>query len=449
MPYPNDISTVATGQTHRGGRTAPATGIPSWVPPVGMFADVPMVNSLAALSPSIYPGNAYIAPFIDWCGSVFLRDYSPLGVQMFWGAGHETSPIEANIQLSITCDFSTLLWSVKNVPAQANIVDTFQYNKVPSGGTNLAGWPDRTSAGMPGTSTNDGTPYAGHTYQGVQEFPAAWGGGPKGSMLVLGIAGSEWFNQPFKIDPTQAIGGYAPFVTTQAQNAKPTKVSFGDADDNRRGNYTMSAMDTTREGWWFEPSGGTFSYLLFIHRSGTITQYPALGGNNQSAGMILCPEYDLLINIDGGKESNLSHRRLSMRNLITGVVTSSQALGVVPALTEGYDAIRDFHMPGTLGMQWVSELGCAVGIDMLTNPANVTIVKLTPPATNPTVNPWTWSTVPLTHWAAGNASGFNKLRVCTNTAWSKLRWIPTLQAFVITCDIAQAGVANPQVIKIS
>ena len=245
----------------------------------------------------------------------------------------------------------------------------------------------------------------------------------------------------------QAIGGYTPMSTTQAANAKPTKIAFSDSDSERRGTYPMSCMDEVRQGYWFAPKGGSYSYTLFVHRTGTITQH-ALAGNNQSAGMILCPGYDLLIKIDGGQETNASHRRLTIYNMTTGVTTTSQTLGTVPALTDGYDAVHNFHMPDTLGMQWIEELGYAVGIDMMTDPANVTIVKLTPPATNPATNQWTWSTVPLSHWSAGDPSGFNKLRICTNTAWSKLRWIPTLHALAITCDITQSAVANPQIIKL-
>jgi hypothetical protein len=239
--------------------------------------------------------------------------------------------------------------------------------------------------------------------------------------------------------------GYSQLSTHQPQNADPTQIRF--SRTTAGGNYPITVMDNTRQGWWASTSG-SIDYLLFVSKSGEITQYPALGGNLANGSMVLCNSLNLLIAIDGGYVSGSyagnGYRTLYIRDLGSGTVTQSTTLGDVPALQGGYDGgTNNFCRPDTMGLQWVDELGCIVGLDQSTAPP--TIVKLTPPAGNPATEPWTWSKVTsLQHWPK-DVAGQTTLQAAANNMWSKFRWVPTLQAFVF----GTAQDRKPQVIKLS
>jgi hypothetical protein len=95
-----------------------------------------------------------------------------------------------------------------------------------------------------------------------------------------------------------------------------------------------------------------------------------------------------------------------------------------------------------MGLQWVSELGCIVGLDESVSPPQ--IVKLTPPSSNPATTPWTWSVVTVAHWSAGDPSGNTVLRKCANGVHSKFRYVRTLGAFVY----CSANDVKPQVVTL-
>jgi hypothetical protein len=392
--------------------------LPEWVPPVGYFADVPMRNYPQDVTPAIYqnyPGDteAMGNPFRVWGGSAILRDFSPLGAQVYYSGGHEASYSLPNLQFSLICDFSTLLWSVANVPLQANIANSFV---------------DGLAA--------DGTPYVPHTYIGLQEVPAAWGGGPRGSLASFFWAGNKWDNRINLLDVSRPTMGYSILATRQSQNADPTKIRFTPTAGG--GNHPITVMDQARQGWWVAISGSV-TYTLFVHRTGEITQYPALGGNLQNGSMALCDSLNLLVVIDGGykvgRYASQSHRTLHIRDLGTGVVTKSITLGDV--------SVASYHRPDVMGLQWVEELGCVVGLDQSVQPP--VVVKLIPPASNPATAQWTWSVVQtLQHWPQ-DEGGQTELQSVLNNYWSKFRWVPSLQAFVVGTGKDR----KPQVIRLA
>lgn len=399
---------------------APAPALPEWVPPAGYFADVPMSNDPEDVSPLIYLGDnsAMNNPFALWGGSAILRDYSPLGAQVYYAGGHETSKFVPNVQFALICDFSTLTWSTANVPLVPNLVNSFVNGLAP-----------------------DGTSYCPHSYLGLQEVPAAWGGGRKGSLLSFFWAGSSYDNRVNLLDVSLPNNGYSQL----AGGAGPLNLLFNAKGNG--GNYPISVIDPVRQGWWVTVNGNV-DYLIFLHRTGVATQYSALGGNLQNGSMVLCNSLNLLIVIDGGYSSGgyagTTYRNLYIRNLATGEVTRSHTLGTVPSLTDGYDgASMNYHRPDVLGLQWVDELGCVVGLDQSTVPPS--IVKLVPPASDPANGAWTWTTVTsLQHWPQ-DASGQATLQAAQNNLWSKFRWVPTLRAFVY----GTAKNRKPQVVKLS
>lgn len=385
--------------------------LPAWLPPPGYFADVPMTNNPQDVMPAVYRSGpndtaAMDSPFVMWGGSAILRDFSARGAQVYYSGGHEASYSLPNIQLSLICDFSSLTWSVANLPMQANIANSF-----------------------PNGYTADGTPYTPHSYLGLQEVPKAWGGGAKGSLASFFWAGSVNENRINLLDVSKANMGYSQLATTQSQNADRTKIRFNATSQG--GNYPVSVMDPVRRGWWVAVNGGV-NFTLFVSSTGDITEYPALGGNLANGALVLCNSLNLLIAIDGGYSSGpyagTGHRTLHIRDLATSVVTRSTTLGSVPSLHNGYDgSIKTFHRPDVMGLQWVDEMGCVVGLDESTTPP--TIVKLTPPASNPAIGAWIWSKVPVAHWSADSA-GQGELQASQNGTWSKFRWVPSLQAFV-------------------
>jgi hypothetical protein len=406
--------------------TPTPTGLPAWVPPAGYFADVPMLNNPQDVMPDMYRNYAgdtteMDQPFIMWGGSAILRDYSALGAQVYYSGGHEASPSYPNIQLSLICDFSTLTWSVANLPNQPNPASSFVNGYAP-----------------------DGTPYTPHTYLGLQELPKAWGGGAKGTLVSFFWAGSSYENRINLLDVSSARLGYSRLATRQSQNADPTKIRF-DAT-TQGGNYPITVMDENRHGWWVAVDGGV-EYTLFVSSTGDITQYPALGGNLANGSMVLANSLNLLIAIDGGYNSGPSagtgYRTIYIRDLSTGNVTKSTTAGTVPSLSAGYDGSPNtFNRPDVMGLQWVDELGCVVGFDQSTTPPS--IVKLTPPASNPATGTWTWSTVPVAHWDQ-DKNGQTTLQTCTNYVWSKFRWVPALHAFVYGTGKDR----KPQVVRIA
>jgi hypothetical protein len=408
-------------------KPAPSASVPAWVPPPGFFADVPMTNKPADVLPEMYrryPGDTgpMDNPFQVWGGSAILRDYSELGAQVYYSAGHEASTGFPNIQMSVICDFSTLRWSVANLPLQANIANSF-----------INGY------------AADGTPYCPHTYLGLQEWPAGWGGAARGSLLSFFWAGSTWENRINVLDVSRPTQGYGQMATRQAQNADPTKIRF--AATGNGGNHPITVMDEVRQGWWVAVTGNV-AYTLFVKSSGDITQYPALGGNLQNGALVLCPSLNLLVAIDGGyltgQYASGSYRKLYVRHLGTQAASQSTTLGQVPSLVGGYDGtLLNYYRPDMMGLQWVEELGCIVGLDQAASPPQ--LVKLTPPAADPANNPWTWSVVPaLQHWS-GDAGGQPVLQTALNGIWSKFRWVPTLHAFVYCTDRAR----KPQVLRLA
>ncbi len=233
-------------------------------------------------------------------------------------------------------------------------------------------------------------------------------------------------------------------VTRQSQNADPGKIRLTATASG--GNYPISVIDNERLGWWVA-TNGSVQYTLFVSRSGEITQYPALGGNLQNGVLVLCPKLGLLVAIDGGYEvgqyASNSYHKLYVRNLSSGAMTTASTAGVVPSLTDGYDGSHNtFHRPDAMGLQWVDELGCIVGLDQTVEPPN--IVKLSPPASDPANGVWTWTVeAPLQHWAQ-DVGGQAQLQTVLNGVWSKFRWVPSLHAFVYGTDKGR----KPQVLRV-
>lgn len=395
----------------------PVPARPAWVPPAGYFADVPMKNMPSQLAPSIYGAGDMYTAFEFWTGSAVLYDFSPLGAQVFQGAGHESSLAAPNIQMTVALDFSTLMWSVQNVPVAANAANSFDANQ--------------------GTAP-DGTPYNGHTYLGLQEMPNAWGGGPKGTLVQMLTAGSVYRQTIHLADVSKPVHGYSELPLSGQTGASTGNNQIKFSANSVGGNYPLSVQDNGRQGWWLDVGGG-HDYTLFISKSGAVTQYPALNGNNYYSSLVLCESKNLLMLFDGGTAT--AARSMRICDLTTGTTKAVDLMGPLPSAILQADGTIQYR-PEVLGLQWVEELGCVVGLDAWTTPPS--ICKITPPAANAATTAWTISTVNLNHWSAGDSTGSATIRTAKNGNFSKFRWVKTLGAFVL----ATSPNTNPQVFSL-
>lgn len=414
-----DNYVVASGATLYAGRAAPPTGIPSWVPPSGYFADIPATNVPDDVTPSIYAYGAMDGTFLRWGGAAMVYDYSALGAVVHRSGGH--SPGQEDVMVNLVFDLSTLAWSVKNT------VNTSTGHK-----PDVAGQLDPNT----GLYYSDNQPMNPHTYLGVQEFPAAWGGGAKGSLAQFLYAGSTNANRINLFDLSQPLLGSQQMTTVQAQNAAPGEIRFNATAAG--GNYPMSVTDYGRQGWWLDVTGN-HDYILFVSKTGAITQYPAIGGGIYSS-LVLVESKNLLILLNGNDEANA--RGMRIRDLATGVTNTVNMIGTVPGGILQYDGITRQYRPEQMGMQWVEELGCIVGIDHQASP--VSLVKITPPVSNPATTGWTVTYYPLQHWTASDPTGYTAMREAANGNFSKFQWNKNLQAFVL----ATSNNTKPQVLKL-
>ena len=431
FPINGGKSYVGTTRPGSGGGGGAGSDV-SWVPASGYFADVPMTNLANTLTPAIYAGDSFAirSPFLTYGGSAIISDFSTLGAQAFYTGGHESAAAQTNSSMVLLCDFSDLTWKIRNVPAVANPANAHDDN------------------GM----FPDGSFYCFHTYCGLQNFPAAWGGGAYGSLIAIGRDALNPAGKAITVaNVAQASLGYTSMVTSQPQNAEPTRMRCGPT--NAELNQPTSDIDVGRQGWWMQEARGTSTYTLFISKTGLITQYPVLGGNSSDGSLFYVESRKLLVALDGGYETGTAYRTMYIRDTLTPKAGDSSDIyyntttGTVPGRNgprnDVYGTSTYYHGPGFLGMQWVEELGAAFGLDSQVTPPQ--IVKLTPPASGDwKTTPWVWSVVSVAH-AASDTNGSATLRQVRDTgAFSKFRWVPTLHAFVYTVDAD----VKPQVIKI-
>lgn len=408
----------------------------SWVPPSGYFADVPMTNYPVDIRPAVYAGEGFAmrAPFLTYGGSAVLRDFSALGAQAFYSGGHETSAGQTQVGLVVLCDFSSLTWYVRNVPLNANPANTSD---------DEGRYPDNSY-------------YCFHTYDGLQEFPAAWGGGPLGTLAAIG---RDVYNPAGKAITLANVSyassaGYATMATNTPGSPVPTRLRWGTNSTSM--NQPTSAPDIARQGWWVVDSRGANNYSLFIHKSGLATQHKPINSNLDNGQLLYIESKGLLVALTGGYTSaspTAAYKTLWIRDTYNPHPTDSDDFYYATAtggdslfLSDGYDndGVNNYHGPAFGGIQWVEELQAAYGFDYDPDTSTSRIVKLSPPASGDwKTGVWTWSILPLQHWAAGDPNGRTFIEKGTGSPFSRFRWVPALHAFVYTAD----GDRKPQVFK--
>ena len=132
-------------------------------------------NTLADLAPvfSIKPAEMKMAFFGAFGGGTFVRDYSKRVAYVITAMGGHAAPMQ--IAGAAIFDFQDAKWKGFE-----------NSNGVPSAGGGTAYWAQH-SKGDPWQEWKDSeVPLPGHLYLIPAELPAALGGGPKGSVILLG-----------------------------------------------------------------------------------------------------------------------------------------------------------------------------------------------------------------------------------------------------------------------
>lgn len=193
---------------------APPADLPAWVPAPGKVANVHL-NNLSSVNPCAatscwYSGSGkQEAPWRNWCGASFAREYSTHGAMIYWGGGHGGGD-DHSLYLF---DFSTRQWSRvgPSLPATSYALDTE--------------WSDFLHEGsyiVPGLHSYNYPAYVP---------PGKAGAGPKGAWLLPALVSGVGGNVPHAVD--LATGRWTRFATGRA--GAFTAPYSGSIEDTKRG----------------------------------------------------------------------------------------------------------------------------------------------------------------------------------------------------------------------
>jgi hypothetical protein len=231
--------------------------LPSWVPPPGQFgaftlntgADVGMHASVLA----------------NWCGGVFNPDFGPRGAAMYYGGG-EHYPWDDTLQSGVFClDCETRLWVRRAHPTAEHTGVAY-----PAGGSPTDEW---------GAYLDYGSPQTKHTYGCLEWMPAAWGGGPQGSLVAVGksggpmLTGEPGLSATWRFDVSRDDHTAADPSIFRLTGDRLYDFGHGPATINDAPN---AGIDHLREGWWVKPRTGTpdpGSVFSFTSKTGEITNF--------------------------------------------------------------------------------------------------------------------------------------------------------------------------------
>ena len=405
---PDQFFGAVTAQPVAAAAAVAATPAPAnWVPPSGYFADIPTRNLPRDATPPIYMPNDAEVLFDHWTGGAILYDYGKKGALAICGAGHYTSPLSPDIQFVLTLSFDDLTWRASNAPAKVN------------------------TQSMVGADVRypDGTYPIPHPYNGLQEWPHAWGGGPKGSLVNFGIAGSSQLNFAYAFDVSKAIGGHSRLT--------PGVVAFNNDNSNDKGAFPGTVIDRKRQGWWYAKSA-VAERIAFIGKDGSITYHPAIGGNNTSMNLMRDEKRDLLFILNGGRVGDKVYNDCYVRDVATGQNYVVKVSGDLPLTPDGLQ-----NDPDRCGFEYVEAMDAFVGRDCHQNPPSYLVMTL---GADPKKDGIVSRRVMLKHWTAGDPKGSPVLVNSTNGDWGKHRHVPQLgpRTFVV----ATHANVRPQVVTL-
>ena len=364
---------------------APVTGLPSWVPSAGTFANISL-NTVAAVRPTGWPTSEPAGPFANWSGGVFASGFGARGADVVHGSGHLAAgtPVWAGVWCF---DLESRLWVGRNVPA-APLLENAAYNAF-------------------GESTNGATvghPYPPHTYDGlIYQSPALGGPSPAGALLRVSSAGSPFGTPIHQFNLNSATSAPARVVNSMGGTS-----------------YPAAALDEGRGGLWYLSANGN-GPLKFVNLSTwAVTTIAGVDYNeygNHSLIYLPAP-YDCLLGM-GSSGSGGVNLGMYVSRIVAGV---PQAF-VQVAFSGTPPADR------RCGGVWSTLLSKVVSYQAA---GSTTVHKCTPPGTGAalTSGTWAWSSETLSGVAGATPS---RNTTTDNGSWGRFIEAPDLRCF-IWCD---------------
>ena len=393
--------------------------LPSFVPPPGTFAEFTLNAPFDARPPTLPTVQDIARIFANWNSAAMISDYSQRGGIAYHGGGeHQMGATDSCGVMMLNLE--TRLYEFR-CRASQKYLQSFGKPTDPHP-TNDFG------------EHADGSPGAPHTYNQACEFPAAWGGGPRGSFLRCGgtaggstsKAASNAHNCAHRFDLSHAVGGASRLTGSMRYGLE---VDWG-------GNYAAACIDTKREGWWAKMGSHAPTPLAFVSKKGVVTYspnafttiYPYLHhfSNDGQDVLLFLYVFNLV-------------EYMSLIDLASGwsPVTRLPA-GTPPAL--GPAAKPTATYASNIGPKWSTLMKCFVGLDYsLPTP---TLCFLTP--SNPAdvmASKWTWtSEVVKSHDGSPLVPNNRVTDIASgNGVWGKLIECPSLRSLVWTRNATAKG----------
>jgi hypothetical protein len=296
-----------------------------------------------------------------------------------------------------------------------------------------------------GCYLNNKSPQSKHTYNGIQEMPSAWGGGPKGSLMRVSHSGGKTNTQPDG-DKQGYAATYRYDLSQEFHTGPDTAIhritgnstyTYNGTTISHLNDAPNSCVDYERQGWWCKPRQGTPSLgqrLSFTDKDGNITSYTSPLKDTDYGQMYVFEDEDLLVHI--AHEIWMTVRPPSPA---AGWVRATQD----PPATSSEHPSKGGTKPavvGYMGMRWCSHpnYNCFIGISMhdRIDDTHVKIWILTPPPVGQRkTGSWTWSYEIITSgdgsiMRAGVAAGDDAAVI--QGSFGKLFYCPPLKSLVWT-----------------
>jgi hypothetical protein len=406
--------------------------LPSYVPPPGRFAEFTL-NTPRDSGP-----EAQSMILSHWAGGAFISDYSAHGGVAYQGGREHFAYKDYGGVLVL--DIEARRYEMRCVPAiSPQESATFQ----------KSGW-----LGAPtdeyGAFANNGYPQRTHTYNGIQEMPAEWGGGSRGSMVLVSHSGGGSSSKPLTPAGMGSEGWAATWQFDLSQRTDGHRRLTGDQKyDYGNGpsvcnDSPCTGIDYTRKGWWSKPRTGANQGggISFTSHDGRITNYASasrLRLENSWAQIHHFGDDDLLVVLAGGS---------NQPELWITIPPDKQGAQWTRVL-QTPDGPPKSPMIGYMGMRWCGHpnLQCFIGLDCWNqpDPKRVQLWKLKPPPAGQRFKvAWQWSTEVVSS-ADGSEINVRKDHASVNGVFGKLVYCPPLKSLVWTRAIHQKG----QLIRLS
>ena len=396
--------------------------LPSSVPQPGTFAEFTLNTPLDA-----GPG-AQSMMLSHWAGGAMIDDYSARGgVAYFGGREHFTYPDRGGV---LVLDIAARRYEMRCVPARGPHMSG-------PGGAPTDDW---------GAYVDDGSPQRTHTYNSIQQMPAAWGGGPRGSMVIVSHSGGtsvtrkgEGYAATWKFDLSKAVDGHSKLTGTRLYDYGGGPATLNDAP--------CTGIDYQRKGWWSKPRTGSGhgGRLCFTSHTGEITCYPAPLLEHNWGIMHKFDDEDLLVllteTLGGGVRVTIPPDKpgagwKSVKEKLPSPLP-------VPA--------KNFPFLGYMGPRWCPHPNVLafVGLDYFNviDSTHVLIWMLTPPPVGKRLtDEWVWSTE-IVASADGSKINIKGDSASVQGIWGKLVYCPhpQVRSLVWTRDVNAKG----QLIRLS